>query len=1179
MKEFVHLHNHTEYSLLDGAARIKKLVARAKELDMPAVAITDHGVMYGVVTFYKACKAAGLNPVIGCEVYVASKSRFDRDVRREEAYYHLVLLAENNIGYKNLCTIVSKAFLEGFYYKPRVDKELLRENSEGLICMSACLAGEIPQFLLEGQVEAARQVALEYQDIFGKGNFFIELQNHGLEEQDITNPQMVALAKELDIPLVATNDIHYVNKEDHSFHEVLLCIQTGKTMDDPNRMRFGTEEFYLKSREEMEAALGEYQEALDNTVKIAARCQVNLDPPGLSLPECKVPPGHTLATYLRELCQQGLVKRYGERAPELQERLDYELGIIETMDFPGYFLIVWDIVNYCHQNGILVGPGRGSAAGSVVAYVLGITNIDPIRYNLIFERFLNPERVSMPDIDTDFCYVRRGEVIDYLVEHYGEEKVGQIITFGTLKPKAAIRDVGRVLGLPYADVDKISKMVPDDLKITIDKALDTTPELKELYEKEPTVKEILDYSRQLEGMPRHASTHAAGVVIAPSAIMNFMPVQKLGEGIMTTQLEKEQVEEQGLLKMDILGLRTLTVIGDCLANIKRSQNIDIDIDAIPMDDKKTYDMLSAADSGGVFQLESDGMRGILRGLQPERIEDIIALVALFRPGPLGSGMVEDYIDRKHGRKKVEYPHPLMEPILKETYGVMLYQEQVMQTANVVAGFSLGQADELRRAMGKKKPEVLAQKRSVFLEGAAKNGVDEAKAGEIFDLMEYFSGYGFNKSHSAAYAVVTYQTAWLKCNYPVEYMAALLTSVMDTADKIPKYIEECRHVNIPILPPDINESYDSFTVVGDKIRFGLAAVKNVGRDAVAAIIEERNANGPFQSLSDLCQRLVLNRRMLESLVKSGALDSLGARRSQMLAVLEKALDLGRQVQADKESLQLSLFDMGMTEGKDIELELPDIPEYSHMELLTMEKEMIGFFVSGHPLEEYRDILKNIATHQSMNLAEARPNAQVKMGGMITQLEKKLTKQGNAMAIFNLEDTYGSVRAVMFPRPYEEYKANLLAGEPVLATGKVKVEENSVSFLVDSVFSLREVELMDAPAAAELKPKPVEECRSYPRKQDNHSAAKGNGHNQSNGNGHRTERREKPTPHATLYLRIENANCKAEVLSFSQDYPGNIPLILYLSDIGRYETKAAAQISTEIINPLKERWGTENVVLKM
>jgi len=1184
MKEFVHLHNHTQYSLLDGASRLKTLVARAKELGMPACAITDHGVMYGAVSFFKEAKAAGINPVIGCEVYVASKSRFDRDVRREEAYYHLVLLAENNIGYKNLCTIVSKAFLEGFYYKPRVDKELLRENSEGLIALSACLAGEIPQFLLDGQIEAAKATAREYQEIFGKDHYYIELQNHGIEDQQITNPQLVAIARELDIPLVATNDIHYVNKEDSAFHDVLLCMQTGKTLDDPNRMRFESDEFYLKSREEMEEALGEYPEALDNTVKIAARCHVDLTPPPLSLPECKVPPGHTLETYLRELCQQGLVERCGEKAPELQERLDYELGIINKMGFPGYFLIVWDMVNFCRTNGILVGPGRGSAAGSLVAYALGITNIDPIRYQLIFERFLNPERVSMPDIDTDFCYVRRGEVIDYLVQHYGAEKVGQIITFGTLKPKMVVRDVGRVLGASYGEVDKIAKMIPDDLKITIDKALESTAELRELYENDPLVKDILDYSRHLEGLPRHAGTHAAGVVIAPSAIMNFMPVQKLGEGIMTTQFEKDQVEEQGLLKMDLLGLRTLTVIGDCLENIKLNRGLEIDIDKIPLDDKKTYEMLSAADSGGVFQLESDGMRGILRGLQPERIEDIIALVALFRPGPLGSGMVDDYIERKHGRKPVEYPHPLMEPILKETYGVMLYQEQVMQTAAVIAGFSLGQADELRRAMGKKKPEVLAQKRSVFREGAKANGVDEKKADEIFDLMEYFSGYGFNKSHSAAYAVISYQTAWLKANYPVEYMAALLTSIMDNADKVPKYIEECRHVGIPILPPDINESYASFTVVGDKIRFGLAAVKNVGRDAVATIIEERKKNGPILSLMDLCQRLALNRRMVESLIKSGAMDSLGAKRSQMLLVLEKALEIGKQVLADKNSLQLSLFDVGLTVGKEPELELPDVPEYDNMELLSMEKEMIGFFVSGHPLESYRDILKNISTHESSNINTARSDAEVKMGGIIAQLEKKITKQGSAMAIFNLEDLYGAVRCVMFPRAYEEFKANLVVGIPLLATGKVKLEDSNVSFLVDSVFPLEDVEMLDVPSNQEAKPKPAGERPRYPRRGDAGQKSGGNGHHNGNGNGNgngarRSEKKEAPALQATLYIRVEDEVRKKEALTIAASYPGNVPLRFYLNDIGRYDMKPAAQISLDAINPMKERWGEENVVLKM
>ncbi|MDD4570911.1 MAG: DNA polymerase III subunit alpha, partial [Clostridia bacterium] len=931
-----------------------------------------------------------------------------------------------------------------------------------------------------------------------------------------------------------------------------------------------SDQFYLKSREEMEALFGEYPEALDNTVKIAERCNINLDGKKVSLPKTKVPAGHDDASYLRELCQKGLAERYSEITPELQQRLDYELGVICDMQFPGYFLVVWDLVNYCHTNGILVGPGRGSAAGSLVAYTLGITNIDPIHYGLIFERFLNPERVSMPDIDTDFCYVRRGEVIDYLVRNYGESRVGQIITFGTMKAKMVVRDVARALNIPYAQADKIAKLIPADLKMTIQKALDTSTELRELYLSEDIIKELIDYSKALEGMPRHAGTHAAGVVIAPDDIVNFMPVQKLGDGIVTTQFEKEQVEEQGLLKMDILGLRTLTVIGDAVANIKKSCGVEIDIDNIPMDDKATFDMLSNADTGGVFQLESEGMRSYLRRLQPERIEDIIAMVALYRPGPLESGMVGDYIDRKHGRQKVEYLHPMLESVLQETYGVMLYQEQVMQTASKLGGFSLGQADELRRAMGKKKADVLAKKRGQFLEGCAKNNIDAKTAGDIFDLMEKFAGYGFNKSHSAAYGVVSYQTAWLRAHYPAEYMAAMLTSFIDNADKVTDYLDECNRMKIDILPPDLNESYRDFTVVEGKIRFGLAAIKNVGRDAVDDIIAERETNGPYKSISDTCRRLKLNKKLIENFIKAGAMDCLGAKRSQLMAVYESAIEMGKQYALEKESMQMSLFDFGMTESREVEIDLPLIEEYSLMEMLAMEKETIGFYVSGHPLNAYKELLDKIATHRTRDLAGLANMKTVKIAGIINQCQIKITRKGDNMAIFNLEDWYGSIRCVAFPYAYDNYRANIHNNSLVFLEAKAKVEDENVNLLVDVVHNLDKLELIDVPKGTKS---PVKKDEAAKKSYNGNGGAK-----TYNGNGKAKKAEAEANP-AKLFIRVDGKQALPQVKEDISGYNGNIQVFLYFNDAKRYQIAPLATTSTDVIPFLKEKWGANNVVLKL
>ena len=1171
MVQFVHLHNHSEYSLLDGAARIKELVAKSADLGMPAVAVTDHGNMFGVLKLYEECKKVskereaqglpGIKPIIGCEFYVAPRSRFLKEGKEDKSTYHLVLLAENQQGYRNLCKLNAVAYLEGFYYKPRIDREILRQHSEGLICLSACLAGEVIQSLLENDMEAAYAIAQDYLEIFDRDHYFIELQDHGLDEQRLTNPQLIKLANDLNIGLVCTNDCHYINREDAEWHDMLLCVQTGRLRSDPLRMRFPNSEFYLKSPEEMQLLFGEYPEALANTVRIAERCQVNLDKHDqVDLPVVQVPEGYDLETYLRYLCEEGIKKRYPEVTQELRERLEYELDIIISMRFPGYFLIVWDLINFCHQNGIRVGPGRGSAAGSLVAYCLGITNIDPIRYNLIFERFLNPERVSMPDIDTDFCVVRRGEVIDYLVEKYGEDKVGQIVTFGTMKSKLVVKDVGRALDIPIPEVNKLTKLIPDDLKMTLAKALKESAELKELYDNDERVRELWDISTKLEGMPRHTGTHAAGVVIAPAPVVDYMPCFKMGVNILTTQFEKEQVEEQGLVKMDILGLRNLTVIGDALKNIKQSRGLDIDIDNIPLDDQAVYEMLSAGDTDGVFQLESDGMRTYLRALKPERIEDIIAMVALYRPGPLEGGMVNDFIKRKHGETKVEYPHPMLEPVLAETYGVMVYQEQIMQVASTMAGFTLGQADELRRAMGKKKPEVLAAKRKDFLAGALQKGVSEKTANEVFDLMEFFSGYGFNKSHSAAYGIVTYQTAWLRCHYAAEYMAAILTSFMQSADKVTTYIEACRNAGLEILPPDINLSYTDFSVHDGKVRFGLAAIKNVGREIINQIIEERNANGEFTSLTDLCSRIALNKRILESLIRSGALDSLGGKRSQYLAVYEQALELGRRFAEQQASQQLSLFDFGLEQTQAVEVELPAIPELETMDLLRMEKESIGFYVSGHPLDAYTEKLRPIINHKLSEIPGLKDRSFLRIAGLVMQNQNRLTKKGDSMAIFTLEDKLTSVRCVCFPKAYVDARQYLVDGTPVLVNGRLQVEdEGRFSVIVEAVYGLEGMDFLEVPKGQELTSRPQEEDGRYPRRRQAQQPA--------------------VKPHAIVYVRVPDESSLSDIRRLAKDKGGMLEVVPYYNDIRRYQRGLGLQVDNEVVDLYKVHFGEANVVVKV
>ncbi|MCL4441039.1 MAG: DNA polymerase III subunit alpha [Firmicutes bacterium] len=1052
---FVHLHVHTEYSLLDGAARIKHAVKKAARLGMPALAITDHGVMFGVVDFYKACIKEGVKPVLGCEVYVAPRTMADRTPRVDDSPFHLVLLAENEEGYRNLLKLVSLGYTDGFYYKPRVDKEALAAHSRGLIALSGCIAGEVASRVLAGSPEKALQAAMEYRDIFGAGNYYLELQDHGFEEQRTANRELLKISRETGIPLVTTNDIHYVDKEHAEMQDVLLCIQTGKTVDDPSRMKFQSQELFLKSREEMDLIFGEVREAMDITLAIAERCNVELTFGELVLPEYTVPEGYTVDTYLDKLCRQGLKRRYGDISEIVQKRMDFELKVIKQMGYSGYFLIVWDMIQYGRDNNIPVGPGRGSAAGSLVAYTLGITDIDPLRYGLLFERFLNPERVSMPDIDMDFCFERRGEVISYVARKYGADRVAQIATFGTMAARAAIRDVGRTLSIPYSEVDRVAKLVPAELHITIEKARNDSADLKDLYDGNQQIRKLIDMAGLLEGMPRHASTHAAGVVITKEPLTHYLPLYKASDGPLTTQFAKDQVEELGLLKMDLLGLRTLTVIDDAVKMLEENRGIKVDIAEIPLDDPKSYDLLCRGDTTGVFQLESSGMKSILRELKPGVFEDIVALVALYRPGPLGSGMVKDFILNKHGQKKVTYLHPRLEPILKDTYGVILYQEQVMRIASDLAGFTLGEADMLRRAMGKKKPEIIAGKRAQFVEGAVKNNVDADIAGQVFDLMEFFAGYGFNKSHSAAYALVSYQTAYLKANYPVEYMTALLTSVRDNTDKVVIFTDDCRRNGIEVLPPDVNRSRQSFSVEGDKIRFGLAAIKNVGLGAVEAIITSREKDGVFRNFADFCSRLdtrVVNRRVMENLIKAGAMDSLEHHRAQLMASVDAGLSLAQQTQKDRANGQLSLLDFWGEEVKNtLSLEMPDIKEYSRGESLALEKEAIGFYLSGHPLMDYRQSLEE-AGNTLADLKEQKEDAPVTCGGMIASFKKITTKKGDPMAFGMLEDLTGSMEVVFFPRVYKEYHNLIETDAVVLVRGRLSTSGEEVKILAEELTPL-------------------------------------------------------------------------------------------------------------------------------
>lgn len=1061
--EFTHLHVHTEYSLLDGSSKIKELVSRAKELGMDSLAITDHGVMYGVIDFYRAAKAAGINPVLGCEIYVAPGSRFDREAgnAKESRYHHLVLLAENDIGYANLVKIVSRGFTEGFYYKPRVDYDVLEEYHEGIIALSACLAGSIPSFLRRGLYDEAKQEAYRLQGIFGENNFFLELQDHGIPDQKTVNQGLLRLHQETGIDLVATNDVHYIYDSDAEAHDILLCIQTGKKVSDTDRMRYEGGQYYLKSAGEMEALFPYAKEAIENTHKIAERCHVEIEFGDYKLPHFDVPEGETSESYLRKLCKEGLYKRYPkEQAEQLEERLNYELDTISTMGFVDYFLIVWDFIKYAKDHGIPVGPGRGSAAGSLVAYSLNITDlIDPIKYNLLFERFLNPERVTMPDIDIDFCYERRQEVIDYVTRKYGADHVVQIVTFGTMSARMVIRDVGRVLDLPYAYVDSVAKAIPMELGITIAKAMKMNPELRAMYETDDSAKKLIDMAMRLEGLPRHTSVHAAGVVISPKPVDEFVPLSRASDGNITTQYTMVTLEELGLLKMDFLGLRTLTVIQNAIHGA-------FDVHDIDYNDKEVFDMISSGHTEGVFQLESAGMKNFMKELKPHSMEDIIAGISLYRPGPMD--FIPKYIEGKNNQDNIQYDCKELEPILAPTYGCIVYQEQVMQIVRDLAGYSYGRSDQVRRAMSKKKADVMEKEKNYFIygneeigvEGCIKRGIPEEVAIKIFDDMTDFAKYAFNKSHAAAYAVVSYQTAYLKCHYPVDFMAALMTSFMEHTGKITEYIMNCRKMGIEILPPDINEGEYRFTPYEGNIRYGLAAIKGVGRPVIDEIVAERELGGRYRSLKDFCMRLSgksVNKRTVESFIKSGALDSLPGTRKQKMYSYISIMDGVNQEKKGTLSGQMSLFDFASPEEqKELEVKMPDVGEYEKEEILGLEKEVLGVYISGHPLEEYVATLeKNITrTTADFEVVDGETEPKVKdqeravIGGMITGRTVKATRTNNMMAFLTVEDLYGTVEVIVFPRDYEKYRTLLEEDAKVFIQGRVTVEEDKPAKLICS-----------------------------------------------------------------------------------------------------------------------------------
>lgn len=1064
---FAHLHVHTEYSLLDGSNKIKEYVARVKELGMTSAAITDHGVMFGVIDFYKAATAAGINPVLGCEVYVAPNSRFDREAGHgEDRYYHLVLLAENNTGYSNLMKIVSKGYVEGYYYKPRVDMEVLEAYHEGIIALSACLAGEVQRYLARGFYEEAKRVAYKYEACFGKGNFFLEMQDHGIPEQKTVNMQLLRLSQETGMELVVTNDVHYTYEDDVEAHDILLCLQTGKKLSDENRMRYEGGQYYVKSEDEMKKLFPYALSAIENTQKIADRCHVEIEFGVPKLPKFDVPKGFTAFEYLNKLCQDGLIKRYPDSYEKLLDNLNYELSVIQKMGYVDYFLIVWDFINFARTHDIPVGPGRGSAAGSLVSYTTGITNIDPIRYNLLFERFLNPERVTMPDIDIDFCYERRGEVIDYVVGKYGKDCVTQIVTFGTLAARGVIRDVGRVMDLPYSFCDTIAKNIPNELNITIERALKINPELRKMYESDDAVRTLIDMAKRLEGLPRHTSMHAAGVVISEKAMDEYVPLSRASDGTITTQFVMTTIEELGLLKMDFLGLRTLTVIKDALELAERSHNVKIDIDRIDYDDKKVLDSIGTGRTDGVFQLESAGMKNFMKELKPQSLEDIIAGISLYRPGPMD--FIPKYVKGKNEPDSISYVCKELEPILEPTYGCIVYQEQVMQIVQNLAGYTMGQADNIRRAMSKKKQYVIDAERQNFvygneeqnIKGCIANGISEQAANQIYDSMVDFAKYAFNKSHAAAYAVVSYQTAYLKYYYPVEFMAALMTSVIDNPRKVAEYIYTCRQMGIKVLPPDVNEGEGRFTAAPGGIRYGLYAIKSIGRPVVDQILEERDAGGIYTTLQSFVERVSckeVNKRTVENLIKSGAFDGLDGNRQQMMLIYNVLIDSQNQEKKKSMAGQMSLFDLvSEEEKKAFEIQYPDVEEYQKEILLGFEKEVIGIYLTGHPLEEYEEKWrKNISAVTSDFLLDeetgevkVKDNQHVTVGGMITEKTIKYTKTNKTMAFVTLEDLFGTVEIIIFPKDYEKYHHLLNEDEKIFISGHANVEEDKNGKLICS-----------------------------------------------------------------------------------------------------------------------------------
>ena len=1143
---FTHLHVHTEYSLLDGSNKIQEYVNRVRELGMDSAAITDHGVMYGVIDFYRAARAAGINPILGCEVYVAPGSRFDREIGSgDDRYYHLVLLAENNQGYANLMKIVSKSFVEGFYYKPRVDLQLLEKYHEGLIALSACLAGEVARFLTRGMYEDAKAAALRYQDIFGKGNFFLELQDHGIPEQQNVNQQLLKMHRETGIELVATNDVHYTLAEDAQPHDVLLCLQTGKKLSDENRMRYDGGQYYVKSPEEMERLFPYATEALENTHKIAERCHVEIEFGVTKLPKFDVPEGYTSWEYLNELCFKGLEERYQPVTEELKERLNYELSTIKNMGYVDYFLIVWDFIRYARDHDIMVGPGRGSAAGSLVAYTLGITQLDPIRYDLLFERFLNPERVSMPDIDVDFCFERRQEVIDYVRRKYGDDCVVQIVTFGTLAARGVIRDVGRVMDLPYAQVDTIAKMIPQELNITIDKALKMNPELKKTYEDQPEIHDLIDTARRLEGLPRHTSMHAAGVVISQKDVSEYVPLSRAQDGSIVTQFTMTTLEELGLLKMDFLGLRTLTVIQNAVHLIEQDTGVHLDMQQIDYNDKKVLDSLGTGRSDGVFQLESAGMKNFMKELKPQSLEDVIAGISLYRPGPMD--FIPQYIRGKNHPDTIQYDCPQLEPILKPTYGCIVYQEQVMQIVRNLAGYTLGRSDLVRRAMSKKKAAVMEKERQNFVygneaegvPGCIANGISEQVANKIYDEMIDFAKYAFNKSHAAAYAVVSYQTAFLKYYYPVEFMAALMTSVIEMPNKVAEYIQVCRQMGISILPPDVNCGIYGFSVDHGAIRYGLSAIKSVGRPVINALVEEMEKNGTYRSLKDFIERLtgIVNKRAIENFIKAGALDCLEGNRRQKMNVYGQIVDSIAQEKKNSFAGQMSLFDLVSDEDKkDFEIRMPNVGEYDKEMVLAFEKEVLGIYLSGHPLEGYRGIMDKMISAKTTDfqpdeesgIPKVYDGQKVIIGGMITERTIKYTRNNKVMAFLTVEDLVGTVEVVVFPRDYEKWQTLITDDARVFIQGRVNAEDDRPSKLIlEKVHSFEDI--------------PREIWIQFKDKAE-YSAA------------------------------------EAELQSFLQSASGTSAVVIYLKDVKAMKRLPAAfciRSNEEILSELKKKYGESNV----